>query len=84
MEIADTGFSIVVLLGLAVIFASFEFMTKISIYILLILIDLCIDYKRWMRGKKGFGSKGDRGSYPEVSEMHGKIPVHVKKLLLIS
>lgn len=46
MEIADTGFSIVVLLGLAVIFASSEFMTKISIYILLILIDLCIDYKR--------------------------------------
>lgn len=46
MEIADTAFSTVLLFGLAVIFASFKFMKNINVYILLILIDLCIDCKR--------------------------------------
>lgn len=43
MEIADTAFSTVLLLALAAIFASFKFMKNIHVYILLILIDLCID-----------------------------------------
>lgn len=81
MEIADTAFSTVLLFGLAVIFASFKFMKNINVYILLILIDLCIDCKR---GGGVSGSKGDRGFYPKLIEMNEKIPFQVKELLLIS
>jgi len=81
MEIADTAFSTVLLFGLAVIFASFKFMKNIHVYILLILIDLCIDYKR---GGGSSGRKGDRGSNPKLIEKNEKNPFHVKELLLIS
>lgn len=61
MEIADIAFSTVLLLGLAVIFASSKFMKNLHVCILLNLIELCIDYKR-QGVEKGSGSKGDRGS----------------------
>lgn len=50
MERVDAAFSTVLLLGLAVIFASFKFKKNIDVYILLILIDLHIDYKRCGQG----------------------------------
>lgn len=83
MEIADIAFSTVLLLGLAVIFASSKFMKNIHVCILLILIELCIDYKR-QGVEKGSGSKGDRGSYRKLIEMNEKIPFQGKELLLIS
>lgn len=57
MEIADTAFSPISLSGLAVIFANSKLIKSIHIHILLILIDLCIDFK-W-GGGEGFGSKGE-------------------------
>lgn len=83
MEIADTAFSTVLLWYLAVVFASFKLMKNVQVYSLLILIDLCIDYKRCV-GRGGSGSRRDRGSYPKLIEINEKIPFQIKELLLIS
>lgn len=62
-----TAFSTVLLLGLAVIFASFKLMKKKNhVYIVLILIDLCTEYKRGGRGK-GFWKQG---RYRVLSKAH--------------
>lgn len=81
MEIADTAFSTVLLLSLAVIFATFKFIQNIHVYILLILIDLCIDYKR---GGKVLEAKEIEGLIQSLLKLMKEIPFQVKELLLIS